>query len=401
MVINIFLFLGIVFLVTFLLGRLIEKIKVPWIFAALILGAILAIHNPFSQITSSPTFTFLGQLGMYFLLFVIGFELDLKKLRKMGKFIVRATFFIILFEAFFGALLIHFVFSYNWFISCIVAISFATVGEAILIPILDKFKIINTKLGQSLIGIGTLDDIIEIIVLILAVFLIGSMSVSSSSHILPFNVLLILVSLFVLFAAAFILTKLKKESKKFSFLSIETLFPFVLFILFLFLGIGKYAEAGAIAALLAGMSLKTFLPKKRSEMIKNEIKIICYGFFAPLFFLWVGVSMNINYLVSYPLLILLVVAVSKSAKLLGSYIVGKRELGTKNSILLGIGLSVRFSTSIIIIKILFDSGLVHSGLYSIIVASSIVFKFIVPVLFSNLLVRWGRGKKKNMTKKKF
>ena len=84
----------------------------------------------------------------------------------------------------------------------------------------------------------------------------------------------------------------------------------------------------------------------------------------------------------------MVVAVSNGAKLLGSYIAAKNELGTKQSILLGIGLSVRFSTSIIIIKILFDNGLVGADLYSVIIASSIVFKFIVPVLFSNLIVRW-------------
>jgi Kef-type K+ transport system membrane component KefB len=98
--------------------------------------------------------------------------------------------------------------------------------------------------------------------------------------------------------------------------------------------------------------------------------------------------MDITYLATYPLLVLLVVFVSKGAKLLGSYIVAKKVLGTKQSILLGIGLSVRFSTSIVVIKILFENGLVGSDVYSVIVASSIAFKFIIPVLFANLLVRW-------------
>ena len=111
---------------------------------------------------------------MYFLLFIIGFEIDLKKLKKSGKFIFKATFFIIFLEAIFGTLLIHFLFGYSWFISFLVALSFATVGEAILIPILDEFKIVNTKLGHSIIGIGTFDDIIEILLLILIVIVVGS-----------------------------------------------------------------------------------------------------------------------------------------------------------------------------------------------------------------------------------
>ncbi len=63
-------------------------------------------------------------------------------------------------------------------------------------------------------------------------------------------------------------------------------------------------------------------------------------------------------------------------------------VGMMDTILLGIGLSVRFSTSIVIVKILFENELIRSDLYSIIIASSIVFKFIVPVLFANLLVKW-------------
>ncbi|MCD6476686.1 MAG: cation:proton antiporter, partial [Candidatus Aenigmarchaeota archaeon] len=158
--ISMLLFLGLMLLFTLLLGKVIEKIRVPWIFAALLLGSLLAIYNPFETVTSSETFDLLAHIGMYLLLFMIGFKLDLKKLDKNKKFIIKSTFFIILFEAFFGTLLIHYVFNYNWIISFIVSLSFATVGEAILIPILDEFNITNTKLGQSIIGIGALDDII-------------------------------------------------------------------------------------------------------------------------------------------------------------------------------------------------------------------------------------------------
>jgi len=49
---------------------------------------------------------------------------------------------------------------------------------------------------------------------------------------------------------------------------------------------------------------------------------------------------------------------------------------------------VRFSTSLIIVKILLDNGIINAGLYSVIVASSIVFSFVIPLLFSNLLAKW-------------
>ena len=380
--INIFLFVCLVFIFTFLVGKLIEKIKVPWIFAGLILGSIFAIYNPFVSITSSQTFNFLAQLGMYFLLFIIGFEIDLKEIKKQSKFILNTMFFIIFVSALFGAIVIRFVFNYNWFISSIVSLSFATVGEAVLIPILDRFKIVNSKLGQTIIGIGTLDDIIEILVLSIVVILIGT-GVHSQ-----FNVGIILSSLVLLFVLTIGLTKLKKEGKKFNFLSIDSLFLFTLFILFLFLGVGQYAQAAPLAALLSGIGLKTFIPKERLKQIENEIRAMCYGFFAPLFFFWVGLTMNMHYLFTYPLLLLLVVVVSGGAKILGSYIITKKRLGTKKSILLGIGLSVRFSTSIIVMKILFENKIIGDDLYSVIMASGVIFTFIIPVLFSNLLVKY-------------
>ncbi len=377
---NIFIFLSLAFIIIFLVGIFLERINIPWIFSALLFGILLAVINPFQDITSSPVFNFLANLGMYFLLFIIGFEIDLDKIKKQKWFIFRSAFFIIFFEAILGSLLIHFVFHYSWFISFIVALSFATVGEAILIPILDEFKIVNTRLGQAIIGIGTLDDILEILVLILVIIFIGSSNTSDG-----FNVLAILFSLFGLFAFSFGLSKLKKEGRKFKVLKVETLFLFVIAILFLFLGIGKYAEASALGAILSGIALKTFLPKERLEMLKNEVRGVCYGLFAPIFFLWAGLSIDIKYLLSYPGLILLVILVSGGAKYLGSLIMGIKEIGFKQSILLGTGLSVRFSTSIIIIKILLEAKLINDDIYSVIMASSIIFSFAIPILFSQLL----------------
>jgi Kef-type K+ transport system membrane component KefB len=377
---NIFLFLAGSFLFTFLVGKLLERIRVPWVFAALLLGSILAFRNPFSSITEGDTFVFLAELGMYFLLFIIGMEVNIGQIKSKGRFIFRATFIIIFLEAIFGSIFIHYFFDYNWFISLLVALSFATVGEAVLVPILDEFKAINTRLGQTLLGIGVIDNTIEIAILILVSMIIG---VGGSS-----DAILMIGSLAALVILAMGLDKFKKKSIQFRFSNVETLFFFVVFIFFLFLGIGGYAEAMPLAAMLAGLSVRNFVPPKRLRFIEKEVKAISYGIFVPIFFLWVGVTMEVNALLVYPLAIILLVLVSKSAKILGSYLTTSRELGTKQSILLGVGLSVRFSTSIVIIKILFDNGLVDADLYSVIIASSIAFKFIVPVIFSNLLVRW-------------
>lgn len=384
---NIFLFLGIAFLLILLIGKILEKIRIPWIFSSLLIGAALSLYNPLKSITDSSTFGFLAELGMYFLLFIIGFEIDLEKLKKSKNFILKATFLTIFLSTLFGAMLIHYLLDYSWFISSIVALSFSTVGEAILIPILDEFKIINTKLGQSIIGIGTLDDVIEVILLILVSIIVGTKNSSGLS------ITITIISLFILFATTILLIKMKSKRAKFKFLSIETLFLLIISVLFFFLGIGKFAHAAPMAAIFAGIALNKLIPNNRIKYIKSEIKTLCYGLFAPIFFLWVGITVDIKYIFTAPLLVLLVVIVSNGSKILASLIAGKKEIGIKKSILLGTGLSVRFSTSIIIIKILFENGLIGNDLYSIIVASSIIFNFIVPFLFSKLIIKWKINKK--------
>jgi len=381
---NIFLLISIALFFTFIIGKWLEKIHIPWIFAALLFGTGLAFYNPFQSITGSDTFDFLAQLGMYFLLFIVGFEIDLTKLKKKSAFLFNSTFVIILLEALVGTLLIHFVFHSSWFVSILVALSFATVGEEILIPILDKFGIINTRLGQAIIGIGTIDDLIEIAVLIAVTIFIGTQSLR--------DVFVILASLTVLFLLTITFTKLKPKRHRFVFVKLDTLFLFAMLMLLFFIGIGELAHSAALAALLAGISLRTFVPHERLQYIEQEVKAVSYGLFTPIFLVWIGATMDASYLTQFPLMILLVVVVSNGMKLLGSYIMAHKEFSTRESLLLGFGLSVRFSTSMIIIKILFDNGFIGTDLFSVVIASSIVFTFIIPIIFSNLLVKWGLTK---------
>jgi Kef-type K+ transport system membrane component KefB len=383
--VNLFLFLAGIFLFTFLVGKLIEKIRVPWIFAALILGSIMTFTNYFNELINSGAFVFLAELGMFFLLFIIGFEIDIKEILEKKAFLFKATFFIISLEAIIGSSVFHFVLGYSWFISLIVGFSFATVGEVVLIPILEEFKMVNTKLGQSILGIGILDDIIEVAVLVVLITFLG---LNSSGA----NVWVIILCLFFLFVLTLAFRELGEKNQKFKFQNIETLFLFSIFLLFLFLGVGNFAQAMPLAAFLAGVAIKTFVPKKRLNFIKSETKSIAYGFFAPIFFFSVGFSVDFKSIFLHPTLLLLVLFVSISAKLIGSFIISKGYLSFRESVALGVGLSIRFSTSIIVIKILLDAGLLNPRLYSILIASSVLIVFIVPVVLSRLIVKWKLNK---------
>ena len=378
---EIFIVLAITYIFSILLGKLLERIKIPWIFSALFLGLVFSFLNIswLNETLSSDSFTFLGNLGMYFMLFIIG--LDLEKMSSLGRFILFSMLFIILFDVLLGTFIIS-SFGYPLIISLVAAFSFATVGEAVLVPILEEFKLLKKKLGTTILGIGIFDDMIEVFTIVLASFLIGI-------HSNTLNLELISISLAALFLLTYFLLKYGKIRKSKSRIpKIEDLFIFSVFLLFLFIAIGRYCDAEALGALLAGVSLKNFIPKKIFEDVEEDIKVLSYGFFGPIFFLWVGSSVNLKSIYLSPLLTISIFFVSIFAKLFASIISGYKYFGIRNSILLGTGLSVRFSTGLVISQLLFTKQIIDQFLFSALVSASALSTVLVPIVFSLLLHKW-------------
>lgn len=377
---NIFILLALILAATLILGRLIEKIRVPWVFAALFLGLLLSLHNPFPDITTSDTFNFLADLGMYFLLFIIGLELDIKEMMRQKKLMLKLSLSLVLAESILGSFFIHHFFGISWEIAILTASSFSTVGEAILIPILDEFQIVKTRFGQMLLGVGTLDDIVELITIILTSIVLGS-TVGHSHLSISSNFIL----LGTLFLIPLSLQFFRDKIPHLQFKQIPPLLLFGLVVLFLFVGVGDLVESSALGAIFAGISLKNLLSEDKLKQFESIIKDITYGLFVPVFFLEIGLGVSLTYLFSNPLLILLVLAITNSTKIITSYLLAGKELGRKKAVLLGIGLSAKFSTSIVIVSMLHEQNLIPNELYSVLIGAMIMSKFIIPTSFSVLV----------------
>lgn len=380
------IFLSVIFLFTFFVGKLIQKLYIPWIFAALLFGLMISFVNPFSVPFESDAFVFLANSGLFFLLFLIGFELDLEKLRKVGFFVIRSSFLIIGTEVFFMSFFLFLVFHLSALLSILLATSFATVGEAILIPILDEFNMLKTKLGTVIIGISTFDDVFEITAIVALIVMAPLISKGSAlSSQLP-TVLWSIVALVIL---STIFVFLKKSVAKIERNAHDTaaLTLFSLAVFFLFVGIGEGAKAGAIGALLSGVVLKRTLADHYLLEVEKFLKIFIYAFLGPIFFTWVGGETRIN--LRDLGLIVAVIIVAKSSKLIASYVVGKKELGAKQSIVMGVALSVRFSTSLVVLTLLYKTlHLISGDLFSVLIGTAIAFKFIVPFLLAYLVKKW-------------
>lgn len=438
------LFLTLTFAITAGVGLGLERIRVPWLFAALLLGLVISFWNPFPEASHSFHFQFLAELGMYFFLFVVGFEMNLEQVFKEGKFIISAALVINLLEAAAGSVFIHYVFGTSWPVAAIVGLSFATVGEALLLPIFKEFKMVKTDLGQMIFGVGLVDNIFEILAVVLVSLLLitgggsgGGESVknqmenqqvsSSAAQSQPelsqetgdqsndrktktkhsigslarspvkmtgFRVFNAIASLFAL---TWLLRRITPETtdRMMKLFKVtrpkEVAFALSLVVFFGFIYIGSFAEAGALGALLAGLAVKPLIPGAIEEGVADDVRMAAYGIFGPPFFLSVGLEANVNYLIHHIPIVVALVLLVKSMKVISSILVGYKKLGIKKSVVMGVSLSVKFSTSLVIIKLLLHTGQIGAELFSVLVATKILFKFIIPFLLAWMLSQWDVG----------
>lgn len=373
-------------------GFLLQKyLRIPWMFAALFFGIILSMSDFFGSSIGSESFQLLATLGMLVILFMIGFNLDLKEIKRLEKQIFIGTISITTLEGFLGSLLFYFVFpshvSNSYLVALITALSFATVGEAVLLPILSEFNLLGTTFGQLTLGIGTLDDIIEVVMLTAIVALPGFLPKAQVQSV-P-DPLLILSVLGGLLLLTFSLVKIGNRLQ--ITLRNSSNMPFahsllILLIFFTFTALGGlvFEDLATVGAILGGIVARQLLPKEMLSEDEKAINFLGYVFLSPLFFLSIGVAVSLTSLLISPLLIVLILIIANSSKLLVSFPLFRKMLGTRHSLLLGVGLCVRFSTSLIVQFILFSSGFISLALYSALIASAIILTPVVVGIYS-----WG------------
>jgi Kef-type K+ transport system membrane component KefB len=378
-------------------GYLLQRyLRMPWMFSSLFFGLVLSALGIFNSAIESDLFSLLQTLGMYLLLFIIGFSIDFKKMERLKNYVAFGTVAVIGLEGLLGSLLLYFVFpaevSNSYIIALITALSFATVGEAVLLPILSEFKIIKTDFGQLTLGIGTLDDVVEVLMLAAVAVLPGFLSISQA-QIFP-NPDFVLLDLGGMLLLTFVVIKLGGEVKKLLEKNHPPSYMFsllTLLVFFCFIALGGFvAESLAtVGAIFGGISLRRLLPKERLQENERAVEFLGYIFLSPFFFLSVGASVSFSAIFVFPLLIALIWLVATVAKLLASYSLFHKLLGNKFSILLGFGLSVRFSTGLIVQYVLLNSQLISSALFSSLVATAI---FMTPVII--IVYSWALSKQR-------
>jgi len=390
---EILLDLALLFGLTYLLAGLLERVRIPGILGALIVG--MAVHYmPLGARLLSPEIygplTFLAHLGVLFLLFYIGLQIDLEEMRRMSGDIIWCTILNTTVPFLFG-MAVMLALGYGWLMAFVIGLTRMPTAEAVVVPILDEFQLIRTRVGQFIVGVGTLDDVLEVVMITVVSVWIGEKAGGSASG-LASDVIGILVGLLVFVSLAWISYRwlipslnrwLQRRPRNLMLLGMLVLFGFG--------GLSEYASLGmVVGAITAGILMRPAFDDPAGAQTTQAIRVISYGFLGLVFFFWVGLSADLAGMLQAPTLAILLYLAGTLGKLIGVFLmVPMGKLNVREAWTIGVGLDARLTTEIIVAQLLLSAKLIDVHLFSALVTAASFTAFTIPLVFSLLLRRWG------------
>ncbi len=332
------------------IAKILRQPLIPgYIIAGMIIGPL-----GLKLISNSDTIGLLSELGVAFLLFIVGMELDFRRLKNVGNFVTYGGIFQIgltFFLAYFLSIILGFSSEVALYIGLILTFS----STMIVIKLLSDNNKLDTLPGRMMLGILIMQDIVVIIALSVVVSMTTGGDISSLA--------VTLMNGMGLFALALLFKKISPGILKYASSSQELLFITAVSVCFLFVGAATYVGFPiAIGAFLAGISLTAY--PYDLEIVGRVSSL--RDFFSTLFFVSLGLQIvsfnfldNMLPLLMFTIFVLLV-------KPLVVMIIGKAfgyELRTSFISALGIAQISEFS--LIIVTLGVSSGMIPIEIFSI------------------------------------
>ncbi|MBI2151782.1 cation:proton antiporter [Candidatus Woesearchaeota archaeon] len=292
---NIFWQLGLIVIIAAIAAYLLRLIKQPQILAYVLVGIL--ITPVFKIITDTSITQSISTIGIAFLLFIVGLEMDIKALRSVALvsalggaiqiFLLFGTCFLL--ALFLGFLPLE---------AAYLGLLFSFSSTMIVMKLLSDKRELNTLHGRIVVGILLLEDILAILALSI---------LSSINSFSPSIFVFALLKFICLFLLAYLASKyLFPRIFKFSAQHQELLLVTSLAVCFFFSLTFEYLKfSPAIGAFVAGISLGNL--EYRTE-IAGKVKSL-RDFFALLFFVSLGMGLSLETIkfIWKPLLVFLAV----------------------------------------------------------------------------------------------
>ncbi|WP_309119151.1 cation:proton antiporter [Paenibacillus sp.] len=371
---------GVAFLVPVLLHRFRLRF-LPVVVAEIIVGIAIG-KSGLNWVAEDPYLEMLSSLGLIYLMFLSGLELDFSLLSsksgaktsgpnvmKVGLAVSAGALLLAVGLAFGlqGAGLIEEPFFF--------AIVMAAISLGVVVPVLKEKRLIESRIGQVILFITV---VLDFTAMILLAFYISLRSQD----------LYVMLQLVLFFAAAYVAYRLIRrtlnrkvsEAIKAGTIQIGTRAVFALILFFVVLSETLGVEV-ILGSFLAGAIVSLMLPKKD---FVHKLETFGYGFLIPIFFVMVGADLELGALLREPSVLTLIpvlLACFYVAKMLPSLLL-RRWYAWREAIGAGVLLSANLSLVVAAVEVGVKFGIIDEQLRGALILVAILSCFISPILFS-------------------
>jgi Kef-type K+ transport system membrane component KefB len=355
----------------------------------LILVGLLVGPSVLGWITYTDFVRSLAHLGAVILLFVIGFEFNMKDIIHPRNFAIASIGVIV---PWIGGWWLAVLFGFDSASAIFIGTACTATSIAITANVLRELGKLQTEAAKAIIGAAVIDDVLALLVLAISTDVVGG-----SFSYLGIALVTVKAVAFIVIAAAFGLFVVSKylvrlDSTPFVQKYPEFIFIFAMMLAFLYALCAEAVGLSAIVgAFIAGVSFKD-VELHQSHSLKEGAEYLQI-IFASIFFVSLGIIADLHAVTSGILLFLFALTViAILTKVIGCGIPAKLGgLSTRNSLIVGFGMAPRGEVAMIVALIGLEAGIIDQGVYVVLVLMSLLTTIITPIVYRNWLFRGGTG----------
>ncbi|WP_338499924.1 monovalent cation:proton antiporter family protein [Staphylococcus capitis] len=388
-----FLSLVIVVVAAFLTPIIVNRLNInflPVVVAEILMGIVIG-HSFLNIVERDSVLNILSTLGFIFLMFLSGLEIDFKAFKKdsrsrqgKNKQEKNLPSHLNLALTVFGFIMlisIILAYAFKWLglvdDVLLMVIIISTISLGVVVPTLKEMNIMRTTIGQFILLVAVLADLVTM--LLLTVY--GAINGHGGSTIWLTGILIVFTIIFYILGGVFKrMSFLQKLMDGTTQIGIRAVFALIILLVALAEGVGAEYILGAF---LAGVVVSLLNPDE--EMVE-KLDSFGYGFFIPIFFIMVGVDLNIPSLIEEPslLLIIPVLIIAFVVSKLIPVLFIKRWFDTKTTIASAFLLTSTLSLVIAAAKIAEQLKTISAETSGILILSAVITCVFVPIVFKKL-----------------
>lgn len=364
-------------------GLVARKAHAPQVVGEIIAGLLIG-PSLLNVVQSNDFISGMAEIGVILLMFSAGLETDLDELKKSGLKATMVAAIGVLVPLILGTFLYMFFYGFGApgsekFVQALfIGTILTATSVSITVQVLKELGKTSTPVGQTIISAAIIDDVLGIIVLTAVLSLKGG-----EAHI-GFVLLRILAFFALAVASGIVILKvMKKIENRWPHTQRIPIMGIVLAFALSYIADKYFGVADITGAYVAGVILCSM---KSSNYIERKMDINSYMIFGPIFFVSIGLQVNLRQL--DPTILVFSVAfvvVGLLGKIIGCGGISKlMHFKNMDALKIGVGMMTRGEVALIVTQRGLKAGIIGSEFFTAVILLIVTSSIITPVTLKAL-----------------